>query len=114
MDNQFDLSPMVFPFNFYSFLLTGIWLAAYISNEIHDDIRWLQVASRMLLLITVCFCCLDLSLFLFTGGITGCVIQVVIFLLMCIANIPQVCSTGKRTGSGFLLYIKFTAFALAN
>ncbi|KAJ6689122.1 hypothetical protein OIU85_005521 [Salix viminalis] len=34
-----------------SSLSIGIWLAAYISNEIHDDIRWLQVASRMLLLI---------------------------------------------------------------
>jgi hypothetical protein len=62
---------MVFPFNFYSFLLAGIWFAAYISNETRDDIWWLQVASRILLLITVCFCCLDLSLFLLAGGITG-------------------------------------------
>uniref|UniRef100_A0A3N7FF97 Uncharacterized protein n=1 Tax=Populus trichocarpa TaxID=3694 RepID=A0A3N7FF97_POPTR len=60
-----------------SSLSIGIWFAAYISNETRDDIWWLQVASRILLLITVC-------------------------------------STGKRTGSVFLLYIKFTAFALTN
>ncbi|PON42339.1 RGS domain containing protein [Parasponia andersonii] len=29
----------------------GVWVAAYILNEIHDDISWLQVASRFLLLI---------------------------------------------------------------
>ncbi|KAJ6430356.1 hypothetical protein OIU84_021706 [Salix udensis] len=56
-----------------SSLSIGIWLAAYISNEIHDDIRWLQVASRMLLLIMA---------------------SVLVLV--------------------FLLYIKFTAFALAN
>ncbi|KAH7858818.1 hypothetical protein Vadar_028384 [Vaccinium darrowii] len=28
----------------------GIWVVAYILNEIHDDIEWLQVASRFLLL----------------------------------------------------------------
>ncbi|GAV75599.1 RGS domain-containing protein [Cephalotus follicularis] len=30
----------------------GIWLSSFILNEIHDDISWLQVASRFLLLIT--------------------------------------------------------------
>lgn len=35
-----------------SSLSIGIWFAAYISNEIRDDIWWLQVASRILLLIT--------------------------------------------------------------
>lgn len=29
----------------------GVWVAAYILNEIHDDISWLQVASRFLLLV---------------------------------------------------------------
>ncbi|XP_030496923.2 regulator of G-protein signaling 1 [Cannabis sativa] len=29
----------------------GIWVAAYILNEIHDDISWLQVVSRFLLLV---------------------------------------------------------------
>lgn len=29
----------------------GLWVAAYILNEIHDDIEWLQVTSRFLLLI---------------------------------------------------------------
>uniref|UniRef100_A0A2N9FER4 RGS domain-containing protein n=1 Tax=Fagus sylvatica TaxID=28930 RepID=A0A2N9FER4_FAGSY len=29
----------------------GVWVAAYILNEIDDDISWLQVASRFLLLI---------------------------------------------------------------
>ncbi|PSS28793.1 Regulator of G-protein like [Actinidia chinensis var. chinensis] len=28
----------------------GIWVVAYILNEIHDDIEWLQVATRFLLL----------------------------------------------------------------
>ncbi|XP_024023940.1 regulator of G-protein signaling 1 [Morus notabilis] len=30
----------------------GVWVAAYVLNEIHDDISWLQVASRFLLLVT--------------------------------------------------------------
>ncbi|KAJ7945490.1 regulator of G-protein signaling 1 [Quillaja saponaria] len=30
----------------------GVWIAAYIVNEIHDDNSWLQVASRFLLLVT--------------------------------------------------------------
>lgn len=29
----------------------GLWVTAYILNEIHDDIEWLQVTSRFLLLI---------------------------------------------------------------
>ncbi|KAJ7957647.1 regulator of G-protein signaling 1 [Quillaja saponaria] len=29
----------------------GVWIAAYILNEIHDDISWLQVVSRFLLLV---------------------------------------------------------------
>ncbi|KAK6252410.1 hypothetical protein QUC31_014130 [Theobroma cacao] len=32
--------------------LIGVWVSAYILNEVHDDISWLQVASRFLLLIT--------------------------------------------------------------
>ncbi|XWS63775.1 hypothetical protein CRYUN_Cryun06bG0130700 [Craigia yunnanensis] len=32
--------------------LIGIWVFAYILNEVHDDISWLQVASRFMLLIT--------------------------------------------------------------
>ncbi|KAG4170433.1 hypothetical protein ERO13_A12G146600v2 [Gossypium hirsutum] len=35
--------------------LIGVWVFAYILNEIHDDISWLQVASRFMLLVTVCF-----------------------------------------------------------
>ncbi|KAL0004421.1 hypothetical protein SO802_011982 [Lithocarpus litseifolius] len=31
----------------------GVWVTAYILNEIHDEISWLQIASRFLLLITV-------------------------------------------------------------
>ncbi|XP_043687159.1 regulator of G-protein signaling 1-like isoform X2 [Telopea speciosissima] len=30
----------------------GIWVIAYILNEVHEDIPWLQVASRFLLLVT--------------------------------------------------------------
>ncbi|KAJ9169417.1 hypothetical protein P3X46_017619 [Hevea brasiliensis] len=30
----------------------GVWVVAYILNEIHDDISWLQVVSRFFLLIT--------------------------------------------------------------
>ncbi|KAF8399837.1 hypothetical protein HHK36_015733 [Tetracentron sinense] len=30
----------------------GIWVASYILNEVHEDIAWLQVASRFLLLVT--------------------------------------------------------------
>ncbi|CAL2231050.1 unnamed protein product [Prunus armeniaca] len=30
----------------------GVWVAAYILNEIHDDISWLQVVSRFALLVT--------------------------------------------------------------
>ncbi|XP_020411121.1 regulator of G-protein signaling 1 isoform X2 [Prunus persica] len=30
----------------------GVWVAAYILNEIHDDISWLQVVSRFTLLVT--------------------------------------------------------------
>nr|KJB50303.1 hypothetical protein B456_008G162700 [Gossypium raimondii] len=30
----------------------GVWVFAYILNEIHDDISWLQVASRFMLLLT--------------------------------------------------------------
>ncbi|KHG06765.1 Serine/threonine-protein kinase PLK4 [Gossypium arboreum] len=32
--------------------LIGVWVFAYILNEIHDDISWLQVASRFMLLVT--------------------------------------------------------------
>ncbi|MBA0563243.1 hypothetical protein Golob_008234, partial [Gossypium lobatum] len=32
--------------------LIGVWVFAYILNEIHDDISWLQVASRFMLLLT--------------------------------------------------------------
>lgn len=34
-------------------MLTGVWTAAYILNEVHDDVSWLQAASRFLLLVTV-------------------------------------------------------------
>lgn len=30
----------------------GVWIAAYVLNEIHDEIAWLQVVSRFLLLVT--------------------------------------------------------------
>ncbi|KAE8724540.1 Regulator of G-protein signaling 1 [Hibiscus syriacus] len=30
----------------------GVWVSAYILNEIHDDILWLQVVSRFMLLLT--------------------------------------------------------------
>ncbi|KAM5568050.1 regulator of G-protein signaling 1 [Rosa sericea] len=30
----------------------GVWVVAYVLNEIHDDISWLQVASRFVLLVT--------------------------------------------------------------
>ncbi|XP_015572282.1 regulator of G-protein signaling 1 [Ricinus communis] len=30
----------------------GLWVAAYILNEVHDDVSWLQVLSRFLLLVT--------------------------------------------------------------
>ncbi|KAG9446334.1 hypothetical protein H6P81_012462 [Aristolochia fimbriata] len=30
----------------------GTWVAAYITNEVHEDIQWLQVVSRFLLLVT--------------------------------------------------------------
>ncbi|XP_042521295.1 regulator of G-protein signaling 1-like isoform X2 [Macadamia integrifolia] len=30
----------------------GVWVIAYILNEVHEDITWLQVASRFLLLVT--------------------------------------------------------------
>ncbi|XP_077252087.1 REGULATOR OF G-PROTEIN SIGNALING 1 isoform X2 [Tasmannia lanceolata] len=29
----------------------GIWVASYITNEVHEDIQWLQVASRFLMLV---------------------------------------------------------------
>ncbi|XVE74882.1 hypothetical protein DITRI_Ditri12bG0054100 [Diplodiscus trichospermus] len=32
--------------------LLGVWVSAYILNEVHDDISWLQVASRFMLLFT--------------------------------------------------------------
>ncbi|XWS34665.1 hypothetical protein CRYUN_Cryun21dG0057100 [Craigia yunnanensis] len=32
--------------------LIGVWVSAYILNEVHDNISWLQVASRFLLLFT--------------------------------------------------------------
>ncbi|KAK8526356.1 hypothetical protein V6N12_020828 [Hibiscus sabdariffa] len=32
--------------------LIGLWVSAYILNEVHDDISWLQVTSRFLLLTT--------------------------------------------------------------
>ncbi|XVF43829.1 hypothetical protein PTKIN_Ptkin02bG0071600 [Pterospermum kingtungense] len=32
--------------------LIGVWVSAYILNEVHDDISWLQVTSRFMLLIT--------------------------------------------------------------
>ncbi|KAL9246549.1 hypothetical protein vseg_020067 [Gypsophila vaccaria] len=32
-----------------SSISVGFWIAAYILNEIHDDVKWLQVASRFLL-----------------------------------------------------------------
>lgn len=32
-------------------MLSGLWVFAYLLNEIHDDISWLQVASRFLLLV---------------------------------------------------------------
>ncbi|MFQ6637379.1 hypothetical protein Gotur_013517 [Gossypium turneri] len=32
--------------------LIGVWVFAYILNEIHDNISWLQVASRFMLLLT--------------------------------------------------------------
>lgn len=35
-----------------SALLIGVWVSAYILNEVHDDISWLQVVSRFMLLIT--------------------------------------------------------------
>ncbi|XP_022726642.1 regulator of G-protein signaling 1 [Durio zibethinus] len=31
--------------------LIGVWVSAFILNEVHDDISWLQVASRFILLI---------------------------------------------------------------
>ncbi|KAF7839852.1 regulator of G-protein signaling 1 [Senna tora] len=34
-----------------SVLAIVVWVAAYILNEIHDDISWLQIASRFLLLV---------------------------------------------------------------
>ncbi|KAI4336639.1 hypothetical protein L6164_015139 [Bauhinia variegata] len=34
-----------------SVLSMAVWVSAYILNEIHDDISWLQVASRFLLLV---------------------------------------------------------------
>lgn len=46
-------------------MLTGVWIAAYISNEIRDDILWLQAASRFLQLMTVCmilFCAASYAL----------------------------------------------------
>ncbi|CAI0627204.1 unnamed protein product [Linum tenue] len=30
----------------------GVWVVAYILNEVHDDVAWLQVLSRFLLLVT--------------------------------------------------------------
>ena len=35
------------------FALPGVWVSAYITNEIHEEILGLQVASRFLLLVTV-------------------------------------------------------------
>ncbi|XP_065873796.1 regulator of G-protein signaling 1 isoform X2 [Euphorbia lathyris] len=35
-----------------SALSIGVWVVAYILNEVHDNISWLQVASRFLLLLT--------------------------------------------------------------
>ncbi|KAK8657377.1 hypothetical protein V6N13_035618 [Hibiscus sabdariffa] len=32
--------------------LIGVWVSAYILNEIHDEILWLQVVSRFMLLLT--------------------------------------------------------------
>lgn len=31
--------------------VVGVWVAAYIFNEVHEDIAWIQVASRFLLLV---------------------------------------------------------------
>ncbi|KAJ0095779.1 hypothetical protein Patl1_16824 [Pistacia atlantica] len=33
-------------------MLPGLWVLAYILNEIHEDVAWLQVCSRFLLLVT--------------------------------------------------------------
>lgn len=33
----------------------GIWVTAFVLNEIHYDISWLQVASRFVLLVTVSY-----------------------------------------------------------
>lgn len=35
--------------------MSVVWFAAYVLNEIHDNISWLQIASRFLLLVLVCF-----------------------------------------------------------
>jgi len=32
-----------------------VWVTAYILNEVYDNISWLEVASRFLLLVVVCF-----------------------------------------------------------
>lgn len=34
---------------------SGVWVVAYILNEVHENIAWIQVASRFLLLVMVCF-----------------------------------------------------------
>lgn len=36
-------------------MLPGLWVLAYILNEIHANVAWLQVGSRFLLLVMVCF-----------------------------------------------------------
>lgn len=48
------MTHLLFGINLCSFPLPGVWVTAYILNEIHEEISWLQIASRFLLLITVC------------------------------------------------------------
>lgn len=52
----FDISQEYFvliPLNFS--LYQGIWVAAYVMNEVREDISWLEIASRFLLLVMVQF-----------------------------------------------------------
>ncbi|KAJ0977325.1 hypothetical protein J5N97_012799 [Dioscorea zingiberensis] len=35
-----------------SSIAVGLWIAAYILNDVHEDIHWVQVASRFFLLVT--------------------------------------------------------------
>ena len=95
---------------------SGVWISAYILNEVHDNISWLQVASRVLLLITVYFI-IDLFFCLLMGfpaSLVGWHTSYWSLMLSCVSNMVQVCFTGKHFCTGFLFHINFTASALTN